>query len=142
MIIFSIFFPNLFDPSFLKNPNFQSNSKQINQTISSSTPFHAFSLRFFALSLSTTSPAKLVRPLVPGKIIISSSDNENNKESVVTVVCRLLAPSSQIESVLGKGGKIIEMIRHDNGAHVRVLHHVLPPCSSIGDELIQVCLLN
>ncbi|KAM7471947.1 hypothetical protein LguiA_010130 [Lonicera macranthoides] len=70
---------------------------------------------------------------------ISSSDNDNNKECGVSVVCRLLAPSSQIGSVLGKGGKIIERIRHDSGAHVRVLHHdLLPPCSSPGDELIQI----
>lgn len=54
------------------------------------------------------------------------------------VVCRLLAPSNQVGSVLGKGGKIIEKIRQETGAQVRVLpKDQLPACALPGDELIQ-----
>lgn len=55
------------------------------------------------------------------------------------VVCRLLAPSNQVGSVLGKGGKIIEKIRQETGAQVRVLpKDQLPACALPGDELIQI----
>ncbi|XP_016509652.2 RNA-binding KH domain-containing protein RCF3 isoform X1 [Nicotiana tabacum] len=55
------------------------------------------------------------------------------------VVCRLLAPSNQVGSVLGRGGKIIEKIRQEAGAQVRVLpKDQLPACASPGDELIQI----
>ncbi|KAG5538108.1 hypothetical protein RHGRI_025254 [Rhododendron griersonianum] len=55
------------------------------------------------------------------------------------VVCRLLAPSSQVGCVLGRGGRIVERIRHDSGARVRVLQYdQIPPCALPGDELIQI----
>ncbi|KVH92905.1 K Homology domain-containing protein [Cynara cardunculus var. scolymus] len=55
------------------------------------------------------------------------------------VVCRLLAASNQIGCVLGRGGKIIEKIRQETGAQVRVLpKDQLPDCASPGDELIQM----
>lgn len=54
------------------------------------------------------------------------------------VICRLLAPSNQVGSVLGKGGKIIEKIRQESGAQVRVLpKDQMPACALPGDELIQ-----
>ncbi|XP_058228107.1 KH domain-containing protein HEN4 [Rhododendron vialii] len=55
------------------------------------------------------------------------------------VVCRLLAPSSQVGCVLGRGGRIVERIRHDSGARVRILQYdQIPPCAFPGDELIQI----
>ncbi|KAD6794816.1 hypothetical protein E3N88_05712 [Mikania micrantha] len=55
------------------------------------------------------------------------------------VVCRLLAASYQIGSVLGRGGKIIEKIRQESGAQVRVLpKDQIPDCAFPGDELIQM----
>ncbi|XP_015061704.1 KH domain-containing protein At4g18375 isoform X1 [Solanum pennellii] len=55
------------------------------------------------------------------------------------VICRLLAPSNQVGSVLGKGGKIIEKIRQESGAQVRVLpKDQMPACALPGDELIQI----
>ncbi|KAK9281039.1 hypothetical protein L1049_003931 [Liquidambar formosana] len=55
------------------------------------------------------------------------------------VVCRLLAPSNQVGCVLGRGGKIVEKIRQESGAQIRVLpkDHI-PACASQGDELIQI----
>ncbi|PIA52256.1 hypothetical protein AQUCO_01000252v1 [Aquilegia coerulea] len=55
------------------------------------------------------------------------------------VSCRLLAATSQIGAVLGKGGKIIEKIRKESGAKVRVMPpDQLPACASVGDEVIQI----
>ncbi|XP_058068129.1 KH domain-containing protein HEN4 isoform X1 [Magnolia sinica] len=55
------------------------------------------------------------------------------------VVCRLLAPSNQVGCVLGKGGKIVEKIREESGAQVRVLaKDQIPGCAAVGDELIQI----
>ncbi|KAA8540169.1 hypothetical protein F0562_024267 [Nyssa sinensis] len=55
------------------------------------------------------------------------------------VTCRLLAPSNQVGCVLGRGGKIVERIRHDSGAQIRVLpKDQIPACASPGDELIQI----
>lgn len=55
------------------------------------------------------------------------------------IVCRLLAPSNQVGCVLGRGGKIVEKLRQDSGAQIRVLpREQLPACASSGEELIQV----
>ncbi|XP_068642545.1 KH domain-containing protein HEN4 [Aristolochia californica] len=55
------------------------------------------------------------------------------------VVCRLLAPSNQVGCVLGKGGKIVEKIRQESGAQIRILSkEQLPACAAAGDELIQI----
>ncbi|KAF8411351.1 hypothetical protein HHK36_003898 [Tetracentron sinense] len=55
------------------------------------------------------------------------------------VSCRLLAATSQIGSVIGKGGKIIEKIKKESGAKIRVLSaENLPACASPTDELIQI----
>ncbi|XP_059640671.1 KH domain-containing protein HEN4 [Cornus florida] len=63
-------------------------------------------------------------------------DNAGAQEAVSF---RLLAPSNQVGCVLGRGGKIVEKIRHDTGAQVRVLpKEHLPVCASPGDELIQI----
>lgn len=75
---------------------------------------------------------------------VSSAENEKGEDeegggNVVPVVCRLLAPSNQVGCVLGRGGKIVERIRHDSGAKVRVLtKDQIPACASPGDELIQI----
>lgn len=55
------------------------------------------------------------------------------------VACRLLAATSQVGCVLGRGGKIVEKIRQESGAQVRVLpKDQIPVCAAPGDELIQV----
>ncbi|KMS97210.1 hypothetical protein BVRB_7g177620 [Beta vulgaris subsp. vulgaris] len=66
-------------------------------------------------------------------------ENVSNSNNGGNVVCRLLAPSNQVGSVLGRGGKIVEKIRQESGAQVRVLpREHLPLCSSPGEELIQI----
>ncbi|KAJ1429222.1 K-like proteiny domain [Sesbania bispinosa] len=61
---------------------------------------------------------------------------EESKASNLTVACRLVAPSYQVGCVLGRGGKIVEKIRHESGAQVRVLPKDQPPPPP-GDEFIQ-----
>ncbi|MQL85911.1 hypothetical protein Taro_018437 [Colocasia esculenta] len=61
------------------------------------------------------------------------------KEIQGLVMCRLLAPSSQVGCVLGKGGKIVEKIRQESGAQIRVLSaEQVPACAAPGDELIHI----
>lgn len=66
-------------------------------------------------------------------------DEKEVSENDAAVACRLLAASSQVGCVLGRGGKIVEKIRQESGAQVRVLSKdQIPPCASPGDELIQI----
>ncbi|XP_061364085.1 KH domain-containing protein HEN4 [Gastrolobium bilobum] len=63
---------------------------------------------------------------------------EEVKSSNLTVNCRLVAPSYQVGCVLGRGGKIVEKIRQESGAQVRVLPKDQPPLPPHGDEFIQI----
>ncbi|KMZ61799.1 hypothetical protein ZOSMA_4G00880 [Zostera marina] len=65
--------------------------------------------------------------------------DEEEKGEQQTVVCRLLTLTSQVGCVLGKGGKIVEKIRQESGAHIRVLSKdQIPLCAGHGDELINI----
>ncbi|CAL0314797.1 unnamed protein product [Lupinus luteus] len=50
---------------------------------------------------------------------IVDHDDDDDDDSVVN--CTLVTPSYQVGYVLGRGGKTIDKIRHESGAHVRVL---------------------
>lgn len=55
------------------------------------------------------------------------------------VTARLLVPSDQIGCVIGKGGQIVQSMRSDTGAQIRIVKDDhLPPCALNSDELIQV----
>ncbi|KAF5464636.1 hypothetical protein F2P56_014698 [Juglans regia] len=81
---------------------------------------------------------RMVRVSGDEKEKLKESDREwDGLNSGDVFSCRLLAASSQVGCVLGRGGKIVEKIRHESGAQVRVLSKDhLPPCASAGDELI------
>ena len=69
--------------------------------------------------------------------------NGEDKDIQGLVICRLLAPITQVGCVLGKGGKIVEKIRHESGAQIRVLSmEQVPACAAPGDELIHVNLFR
>uniref|UniRef100_A0A803KQP9 K Homology domain-containing protein n=1 Tax=Chenopodium quinoa TaxID=63459 RepID=A0A803KQP9_CHEQI len=76
--------------------------------------------------------------------IIADSKNPNpnsgeEREEGSIAQAALLAPSNQVGCVLGRGGKIVEKIRQESGAQVRVLpREQLPACASPGEELIQM----
>ncbi|XP_073110134.1 KH domain-containing protein At4g18375 isoform X3 [Elaeis guineensis] len=55
------------------------------------------------------------------------------------VTIRLLVPSDQIGCIIGKGGQIIQGIRSDTGAQIRILKNEhLPACAISSDELLQI----
>lgn len=92
-----------------------------------------------------SSPAQQALVRVFERILRVDEEREEKEKKVdlsnVAVCCRLLAPSNQVGCVLGRGGKIVEKIRHESGAQIRVFpkDHI-PVCASPGDELIQVVL--
>ena len=90
--------------------------------------------------ISEESAAQLALIRVFERMVEKDNNEENNKKSVG---CRLVAPSYQVGCVLGRGGKIIEKIRLESGAQVRILpkdHSPIPPPP--GDEFIQVFFLS
>ncbi|PIA39734.1 hypothetical protein AQUCO_02600290v1 [Aquilegia coerulea] len=61
----------------------------------------------------------------------------NNEEDVVTA--RLLVPSNQVGCLLGKGGHVIQKLRTETGASIRILpEDRLPACAMSTDELVQI----
>ncbi|WOL02845.1 KH domain-containing protein HEN4 isoform X6 [Canna indica] len=55
------------------------------------------------------------------------------------VISRILVPKNQVGCLLGKGGNIIQQLRSDTGANIRILpSDSLPPCAMDSDELVQV----
>lgn len=55
------------------------------------------------------------------------------------VTARLLVPSDQIGCVIGKGGQVVQTIRTDTGAQIRIMKdNHLPTCALSTDELIQI----
>ncbi|KAK4261407.1 hypothetical protein QN277_004409 [Acacia crassicarpa] len=50
--------------------------------------------------------------------------------------CKLLAHTSQIGAVVGKGGKHITTMRNNSGAKIRILPP--PQCAAINEEMIQI----
>lgn len=65
---------------------------------------------------------------------------EEEREVTGAVGCRMLAAGGQVGCVLGKGGKMVERMRQESGAQIRVFRNreQLPPCTPPGDELIHI----
>ncbi|KAL5072309.1 hypothetical protein RYX36_011293 [Vicia faba] len=84
---------------------------------------------------SEESPAQVALIRVFERMV--EKDEENNTSNS-QVGCRLVAPSYQVGCVLGRGGKIIEKIRQESGAQIRVLPKDQSPIPLPGDEFIQI----
>lgn len=54
------------------------------------------------------------------------------------VSIRLLAEASQVGSVIGKGGKVVEKIRKESGCKIRVLAAEKMPCAGPTDEVVEI----
>ncbi|XP_022636944.1 uncharacterized protein LOC106761301 isoform X1 [Vigna radiata var. radiata] len=52
--------------------------------------------------------------------------------------CRLVAEAAQAGSVIGKGGRVVQMTKKNTGCKIRVLTDDLPLCASSSDEIIEV----
>ncbi|XP_015576827.2 KH domain-containing protein HEN4 isoform X1 [Ricinus communis] len=98
-------------------------------------------------------PAQDALFMVHDRIIAEDLNNSNNnneeeddeeeeefgesKEQVVTV--RMLVPADQIGCVIGKGGQVIQSIRSETGAQIRILKDEhLPPLALSSDELLLI----
>jgi poly(rC)-binding protein 2/3/4 len=59
------------------------------------------------------------------------------------VIARLLVPNNQIGCLLGKGGRVIEKMRNETGAQIRITSkETLPTCALPTDELVQVSMIH
>ncbi|KAL8475717.1 hypothetical protein ACS0TY_028393 [Phlomoides rotata] len=71
--------------------------------------------------------------------IVAEDTAVEDSEDVPQVTVRLLVPSDQIGCIIGKGGQIVQNIRSETGAQVRIVKDDhLPACASRSDELIQI----
>lgn len=62
---------------------------------------------------------------------------DNDNEIVVTT--RLLVPNNMVGCLIGKGGDVIQRLRSETGASIRVLpSEHLPTCAMNTDELVQI----
>jgi predicted RNA-binding protein YlqC (UPF0109 family) len=63
---------------------------------------------------------------------------DKESESADDVTARILVQGNQVGCLLGKGGSIIQQLRNDTGAGIRVLpSENLPLCALRSDELVQ-----
>ncbi|KAI3503312.1 hypothetical protein L1887_31752 [Cichorium endivia] len=64
---------------------------------------------------------------------------ENEAEETPHVTARLLVPCDQIGGIIGKGGQVVQTIRTDTSAQIRIMKdNHLPTCALPGDELVQI----
>lgn len=79
---------------------------------------------------------------VHDKIVTDETASDDDRDEVGHVSVKLLVPSDQIGCIIGKGGQIVQNIRSETGAQIRILKDDhLPPCALSSDELVQVLLL-
>ncbi|XP_054801123.1 KH domain-containing protein At4g18375-like isoform X1 [Prosopis cineraria] len=85
------------------------------------------------------SPAQDALFKVHDRVVAEELHSDEDTEGGYQVVAKLLVPSDQIGCVIGKGGVIVQSIRNDTGAQVRILKDEhLPRCSLSSDELVQI----
>ncbi|KAG5624240.1 hypothetical protein H5410_009458 [Solanum commersonii] len=90
-------------------------------------------------SENCTCPAQDALFKVHEKIVSETFDEDSENAPQVTI--RLLVPSDQIGCVIGKGGQIVQNIRSESGAQIRILKdNHLPACALSSDELLQKAL--
>lgn len=85
------------------------------------------------------SPAMDALFKVHDRVIAEDLHGDQDDEGGHQVNAKLLVPSDQIGCVIGKGGQIVQSIRSDTGAQIRILKDEhLPLCALNSDELVQV----
>ncbi|CAN1313753.1 KH domain-containing protein At4g18375 [Linum perenne] len=88
-------------------------------------------------------PAQHALFLVHDRVVAEERgrEEEEREEEVQQkqVSVRMLVPSDQIGCVIGKGGQVIQGIRSETGAQIRILKDEhLPPFALTNDELLQI----
>lgn len=85
------------------------------------------------------SPAQEALFKVHDRVVADDFMDEDSEGGGHQVTARLLVPSDQIGCIIGKGGQIVQNIRTETGAQVRILKDDhLPRCALSSDELVQV----
>lgn len=76
---------------------------------------------------------------VHDKVVADDVGTDGESEEAPQITVRLLVPSDQIGCIIGKGGQIVQNIRSETGAQVRIMKDDhLPRCALSSDELVQV----
>ncbi|XP_031108293.1 KH domain-containing protein At4g18375-like [Ipomoea triloba] len=76
---------------------------------------------------------------VHDRIVSEDIAVDENSEEGPQVTAKLLVPSDQIGCIIGKGGQIVQNIRSETGAQIRILKdNHLPACALSSDELVQI----
>ncbi|KAL5741275.1 hypothetical protein ACOSP7_028007 [Xanthoceras sorbifolium] len=85
------------------------------------------------------SPAQDALFRVHDKVIAEELHGDEDIEGGPQITAKLLVPSDQIGCIIGKGGQIVQNIRADTGAQIRILKDDhLPSCALSSDELVQI----
>uniref|UniRef100_A0A1J3F5S2 KH domain-containing protein n=2 Tax=Noccaea caerulescens TaxID=107243 RepID=A0A1J3F5S2_NOCCA len=85
------------------------------------------------------SPAQDALFKIHDRVVADDAQSDGSSEGDQQVTARLLVPSDQIGCILGKGGQIVQNIRSDTGAHIRIIKdRNMPLCALNSDELIQI----
>ncbi|KAJ7974388.1 KH domain-containing protein [Quillaja saponaria] len=84
------------------------------------------------------SPAQDALFKVHDRVVAEELHGDEDSEGGHQVTARLLVPSDQIGCVIGKGGQIIQSIRSETGAQIRIVKDDIRPCALSSDELVQV----
>lgn len=72
---------------------------------------------------------------------VVAADGGDGSDGERNVTAKMLVPSDQIGCVLGRGGQVVQNIRSETGAHIRIIKdRNMPLCALSSDELIQVCV--
>lgn len=81
-----------------------------------------------------------VHDMVVADIDHDDGNDDDDLGEKQTVAVRMLVPSDQIGCVIGKGGQVIQNLRNDTNAQIRVIKDHLPSCALTlsHDELLQV----
>ena len=85
------------------------------------------------------SPAQDALFRVHERIVADESLGDGEFEESQQITVRMLVPSDQIGCIIGKGGQVIQNMRTETRAQIRVMSSErLPPCALNSDELLQV----
>ncbi|XP_022993579.1 KH domain-containing protein HEN4-like [Cucurbita maxima] len=86
-----------------------------------------------------SSPAQQALFKVHHRVVADDLMDEESEGVSHQVTARLLVPSDQIGCIIGKGGQIVQNIRTETGALIRILKDDhLPRCALSSDELVQI----
>ncbi|CAI0405985.1 unnamed protein product [Linum tenue] len=84
-------------------------------------------------------PAQHALFLVHDRVVAEELGGDGGQVQQKQVTLRMLVPSDQIGCVIGKGGQVIQSIRSETGAQIRILKDEhLPPFALTNDELLQI----